>query len=53
MIIFYVYLLPVVQVKGPEGDGLRMVPKRQIQLRKKKDIDNIINQEKTEKLQVR
>ncbi|KAE8287837.1 hypothetical protein D5F01_LYC13894 [Larimichthys crocea] len=38
-------------VKGPEGEGLRMVPKRQIQLRKKKDIDNIINQEKTEKLQ--
>ncbi len=29
-----------------------MVPKRQIQLKKKKDTENIINQEKTEKLQV-
>ncbi|XP_044077417.1 ena/VASP-like protein isoform X2 [Siniperca chuatsi] len=39
------------QVKGQDGEGLKMVPKRQIQL-KKKDAEKIIDQEKTEKLQV-
>ncbi|XP_051250924.1 uncharacterized protein prob1 [Dicentrarchus labrax] len=37
-------------VKGQEGGGLKMVPKRQIQL-KRKDAKNIINQEKPKKLQ--
>ncbi|XP_028277694.1 uncharacterized protein LOC114446345 [Parambassis ranga] len=32
------------QMKGQEGEGLKMVPKRQIQLRKK-DTDNVTDQE--------
>ncbi|KAI3373366.1 hypothetical protein L3Q82_006673 [Scortum barcoo] len=40
------------QMKGHEGEGIKMVPKRQIQLKKKKDTDNFIDQKKTEKEQV-
>ncbi|XP_076606217.1 uncharacterized protein LOC143332532 [Chaetodon auriga] len=36
-------------VNGQEREGLKMVPKRQIQLKKKRDAENIINKEKTEK----
>lgn len=39
-----------VQVKGQEGEGPKMVPKRQIQ-RKRKDSNSIVK-ETTEKLQV-
>ncbi|GLD65564.1 proline-rich basic protein 1-like protein [Lates japonicus] len=39
------------QVTGQEGGGLKMVPKRQIHL-KKKDMENVTEQEKPEKLQV-
>ncbi|XP_068188264.1 uncharacterized protein [Antennarius striatus] len=37
--------------KGQEGEGLKMVPKRQIQL-KKKEVENIFNDKKTEEVQV-
>ncbi|XP_029375918.1 uncharacterized protein LOC115054715 [Echeneis naucrates] len=40
------------KVSGHEGEGLKMVPKRQIQLRKRKDIDLISKERKNEKLQV-
>lgn len=48
--LLYSVLSSVIQVKGQEGEGLKMVPKRQIQL-KKKDCKNI-NKAKTEKLKV-
>ncbi|XP_056254062.1 uncharacterized protein prob1 [Seriola aureovittata] len=34
------------KVAGQEGEGLKMVPKRQIHLKKKKDTENINDQEK-------
>ncbi|XP_008302233.1 uncharacterized protein LOC103374001 [Stegastes partitus] len=40
------------QVNAQEGEGQKMVPKRQIQLKKKQDSENVINQGNTEKLQV-
>ncbi|XP_040907633.1 uncharacterized protein prob1 isoform X2 [Toxotes jaculatrix] len=39
------------QVTGQEGEGLKMVPKRQIHL-KKKDTENITNQKKPERRQM-
>lgn len=51
LIVLCFHLLPI-QLVGQEGKGLKMVPKRQIQLKKKKDMENVFDQEKTEKLQV-
>lgn len=51
-VIFYCFHLPhLVQARGQDGEALKMVPKRQIQL-KKKDVGSVINLEETEKLQV-
>lgn len=43
------FIITVIQVNGQEGEGPKMVPKRQIQLKKKEEENTV----KEKKLQVR
>lgn len=43
--IIIIITIAVIQVNGQEGEGLKMVPKRQIQL-KKKEEENIVKEKK-------